>query len=1034
MEAPGEPSSKAPDRIPQSVVPQQTKKELLEALRRLQIPPEEVAQYLQEQRKQISPTSDSSISIGDFDKIREAWKKDYLGGSIDVFRSVVGDAQKAFGDHRHYAKFFPIIQSSGAGKSRMIDEYSKSSVGIVFTLRLRSQTGYPPGDVEITRFLRQAIYSIQDGRTEHAIVVSLLAAAVTNVAKYLNEYREKHKTSTGFAGYLHGKMQPANESIPDVDAESIAATRCEFRKKFCAEIITDASDMVEILMKDLSWKAIFAKTSPKYDAMKHHNQVKQWLLEPLQKLVDSLKTGGGDSSKHSVPLFFAFDEISNLISEDNRCVFLALRRVVRLMAGLPVWVFALSTQSPMESFTPAMKQDRSARILKVTLETVPPFYSFMLDVEDTRRFTSSGGPPRMSLSEVGTIDHMCTYGRPLWLAMKGTHTDSVREQVVMKLLCCEPYNPGDRSHVLAFLSNRISLDPCLDSQEAVNLALQAVQSHLRWIVGFDPAFGYIRTLSPSEPLVSEAVADRLMGETENSSTLWAQTIQTLYSQLLTTGLVDLGLSGELVSRLLCILARDIVVKSFNEQDYKPKYCQPFGVIAFIEALFTQSAEILDQPAVLSRKDPECTIRRVFSSANMNFTHFVCTDQQLTSNKVQELIQALMYRQAALQLARTQHTWDILIPVYMGPPDDVFDPALTTVFLIQVKNRMKPNTYFVSAKEYEYIFGKTNPIITILIDLGVKASEVKPTESYSQTVFAFTITGSTKDTYNCIREDDLEVTIGYMLGRPRSGYGHGIQKKMSEFNDRFRHHAFDDMYRTDFVPAEAVDIVPSAATGKGNAVASSSRTGHAVSETSANSPQNDPEDKTDDNVLYDAKGKGKAVATSSKLRTTGYTVSEASANSPQNDPEDKADDNVLYDAKGKGKAVATSSKLRTTGYTVSEASANSPQNDPEDKADDNVLYDAKGKGKAVATSSKPPRTTVSDASANSPQNDPDDKADDIVPSAKPLEGSEGGPSTRTRARSRITGESSSTAAAPTGGKRKAIHQPTGTAKRGRRGGK
>lgn len=47
----------------------------------------------------------------------------------------------------------PIVQSSGAGKSRLMDHYGKTHLGVVYTLRVYDQSGYPPGDPEITELM-----------------------------------------------------------------------------------------------------------------------------------------------------------------------------------------------------------------------------------------------------------------------------------------------------------------------------------------------------------------------------------------------------------------------------------------------------------------------------------------------------------------------------------------------------------------------------------------------------------------------------------------------------------------------------------------------------------------------------------------------------------------------------------------------------------------------------------------------------------------------------------------------------------------
>jgi hypothetical protein len=113
----------------------------------------------------------------DLNRFRNARMHGFIGNAIDVFHEYVRSAEKNFMGAKHYAKYMPIVQSSGAGKSRLVDEYGKRAVGIIFTLRRGQQGGYPPGDIEVTKFLH-----VKEGDRQqlpvHAMTISLLAAAI----------------------------------------------------------------------------------------------------------------------------------------------------------------------------------------------------------------------------------------------------------------------------------------------------------------------------------------------------------------------------------------------------------------------------------------------------------------------------------------------------------------------------------------------------------------------------------------------------------------------------------------------------------------------------------------------------------------------------------------------------------------------------------------------------------------------------------------------------------------------------------------
>lgn len=83
---------------------------------------------------------------------------------------------KAYLPYNYFAKTLSIIQSSGTGKSRLVDELSKELFTVSFTLRPVGETGYPPSDPEITEFLRRG--QGNDEYTNHTQAAALIAGAL----------------------------------------------------------------------------------------------------------------------------------------------------------------------------------------------------------------------------------------------------------------------------------------------------------------------------------------------------------------------------------------------------------------------------------------------------------------------------------------------------------------------------------------------------------------------------------------------------------------------------------------------------------------------------------------------------------------------------------------------------------------------------------------------------------------------------------------------------------------------------------------
>lgn len=108
------------------------------------------------------------------DRLYDGWNAEFYGSAPDALKEQINLGES--GATNLYAKTIPIIQSSGTGKSRLVDELSKEFLTISFVFRSNGETGYPPGDPEITQFTAiNRTYTLCD---IHSISVSLLAGAL----------------------------------------------------------------------------------------------------------------------------------------------------------------------------------------------------------------------------------------------------------------------------------------------------------------------------------------------------------------------------------------------------------------------------------------------------------------------------------------------------------------------------------------------------------------------------------------------------------------------------------------------------------------------------------------------------------------------------------------------------------------------------------------------------------------------------------------------------------------------------------------
>jgi hypothetical protein len=123
-----------------------------------------------------NPVPGIAPNRGNLTDLHNHWNGKYHGLSVSALKERLAgfEAQAAQDCNRYYSKSFPLIQSSGVGKSRLAWELSKEMMAITFILRPTDYTRYPPGDFEVFGFLLGATSSIEI----HSAMIAILGAAL----------------------------------------------------------------------------------------------------------------------------------------------------------------------------------------------------------------------------------------------------------------------------------------------------------------------------------------------------------------------------------------------------------------------------------------------------------------------------------------------------------------------------------------------------------------------------------------------------------------------------------------------------------------------------------------------------------------------------------------------------------------------------------------------------------------------------------------------------------------------------------------
>ena len=86
--------------------------------------------------------------------LRKDWNNEYFPPSLVALQDLVQRYQQ-LPVNSYYARTLVFVQSSGMGKSRLVDSFGEVCPMINFILREEGTTGFPPADPEILSFLRE---------------------------------------------------------------------------------------------------------------------------------------------------------------------------------------------------------------------------------------------------------------------------------------------------------------------------------------------------------------------------------------------------------------------------------------------------------------------------------------------------------------------------------------------------------------------------------------------------------------------------------------------------------------------------------------------------------------------------------------------------------------------------------------------------------------------------------------------------------------------------------------------------------------
>ena len=188
------------------------------------------------------------------------------------------------------------------------------------------------------------------------------------------------------------------------------------------------------------------------------------------------------------------------------------------------------------------------------------------------------------------------------------------ETAQLKLINGVKFDADNSDHVLAVLSQRLSIDLVLAASEVMELADQSVAHHMRLLTSIllQPWMTY--TCSPSEPILAIAAARFL----STSHDVWADVLNTFNRYL--CRLVEKGLNGELAARTLLLIAHDFALQTRKPAAW-PDVLTPVPVLLFFDTLFGNGDWYNPHRE---------SFKTSFGDAYINFTHWIITKDTISA--------------------------------------------------------------------------------------------------------------------------------------------------------------------------------------------------------------------------------------------------------------------------------------------------------------------------------------------------------------------------------------------------------------------
>ncbi|EUC63861.1 hypothetical protein RSOL_431860 [Rhizoctonia solani AG-3 Rhs1AP] len=586
------------------------------------------------------PLSRSANNSNKSQSLKDVFELPYKGNLPQLFKKTLNENARSMfqsAAQRAYNRSVAIVQSSGMGKSRLVDETSNLLFGIPLNLRETINQGtltYPPADKHLRAYFNHSENKSDEFlQVEHVIFLSTLFDCVTPMAEKFKEGRTAVKQAIEWAAWLkEGQTAEAvgpNRSRLYRDVVEKARSKLSQVKTIFVEPDTSPTEL-EIIFQDTDASPMDTNApltesdthlpdnntvSMKVDATStktttsetNDKPLIQVLADPqiLKALSSALRQSWVKLRKALVPedgrhnadnmCFVYFDEAHGLTKPPAEvgplCRMSSYHNLCKVLAKLcdaPIFFIFLWTNSNLRQFAPPVFDHPSLRVSQ-GYAVFPPFTELPFDVFVETAMEKLAQPEvTMSLTNVCTTDIMSHFGRPMWLAHQQLRqrqqqlqdtpmplNETVNDVFQFALDKMSAHGNAKKSDAsgLAAIGVRVSITFDSRNQSSRMMETQLVESHMRVVYAIPEHRKYMRTGSPSEPILAEA-AGRYLSQLPGKI---MEAGPKILAESCREGVVARGERGELCGRLLLTIAHDLAIpKGLDSETGLPNFVLPIS--------------------------------------------------------------------------------------------------------------------------------------------------------------------------------------------------------------------------------------------------------------------------------------------------------------------------------------------------------------------------------------------------------------------------------------------------------------------------